>query len=99
MNDTNHLEAFKAFVAAQDPEQVITHTEGYKHCAIGAYGQTIGVVDDFPLCEIANDIIGELYHTEGRHIGSIINVPAISEQQIPTYGKLSELLDIWKQNG
>ena len=88
----NHLEAFKAFVAKQDPEHHIDHVNGYKACAIGAYGKTVGVYDDIELCDLANDIISHAYETDGRYIAGVINVPAVARQIIPTYGELFAFL-------
>ncbi|MNC07130.1 hypothetical protein D3C76_165750 [compost metagenome] len=95
----NHLEGFKTFVAAQDPEQPINHYDGYESCAVGAYGASINLNNPDGFVLIMDDIGNQLsvhqpkLHSSNGLMVDVLNIPTIADAIIPTYGKLSEWLE------
>lgn len=92
--NTNHFEAFKAFAAAQAPDQAIIHNEGYSHCAIGEYGKSVGLIGLNDHFNIMRDVDGELVEQSGiPRIRGVINCPPLAKRIIPTYGDLVVFLN------
>lgn len=92
--DTQHLNAFKAFVQSQPSDRYIDHTASFEGCAVGAYGSTIGIYRDSELNELFRGIRFELVElTKIENITRVIDRPAIARKIIPSYGELSDFLN------
>ena len=89
----NHVQPFKAFVAAQDPQRDINHTEGWSSCAVGEYADSVGVHTTDVVVDIQNaseSVYEVLNNGGGRHL---LNRELVEPVDIRTYGKLSEFLN------
>lgn len=88
----NHVEPFKAFVAAQDPQRDIIQTEGWSACAVGEYAASVDVHTGDVTVDIcnANESVYEVLNHGGRR--HCLNGVLVEPVDLSTYGKLSEFL-------
>lgn len=96
--NTNHFEGFKAFAAAQAPDKAIDHRNGYSHCAIGEYGNSVGLNgggwNDEEIQPIIKDVAAALVEQTGiTRIRMVIDAPYLAKKIIPTYGDLVVFLN------
>lgn len=92
----NHYQGLQDFAKAMPPTTKITHNQGFDHCAIGAYGMTVGINkgDHDGYCNIMDDISRELDKRYNNFmLRYVLTSPGLALKIIPTYGKLAEWLD------
>lgn len=92
----NHYQGLQDFAKAMPPDTKIDHTNGFDHCAIGAYGMTVGIYKDdhFGHISIMDDISRELdFRYDNDLFRYVLTSPEWAKKIIPTYGKLAEWLD------
>lgn len=90
----NHYQGLHDFAKAMPPATKIDHTQGFNHCAIGAYGRSVGITDDDGHCDIMESITQHFENHHGNYsLRYVLTSPGLAQKIIPTYGKLAEWLE------
>lgn len=92
----DHYQGLQDFAKAMPPATKINHTNGFDHCAIGAYGMTVGINpgDHDGYCDIMDSITKDFEQRFNNYsLRYILTSPGLAQKIIPTYGKLAEWLE------